>query len=134
MSTRPSSVAVSVSTGAAAAEVLTAFEIYEDALQRNDVETMNDFFWDSEEVVRFGVAEEQWGTGELRRWRADAAPIPAGRSLSRTRVSVFGDDTAIVTTLFSYPGRTGRGRQSQTWFRFAEGWRIVGAHVSEIEP
>jgi hypothetical protein len=42
------------------------------------------------------------------------------------------DRTAVVSTLFGYPrGRT-EGRQTQTWVRFAEGWRIVAAHVSEI--
>jgi hypothetical protein len=26
------------------------------------------------------------------------------------------------------------GRQSQTWMRMPEGWRIVAAHVSLIDP
>jgi len=39
--------------------------------------------------------------------------------------------TAIVTTLFGYPGSDVLGRQSQTWVRLPEGWRIVHAHVSE---
>jgi len=36
-----------------------------------------------------------------------------------------------VTTLFGYPGGDVLGRQSQTWVRLAEGWRIVTAHVSQ---
>jgi hypothetical protein len=43
------------------------------------------------------------------------------------------DHTAVVTTLFDYPDRAVEGRQSQTWVRFAEGWRIVAAHVSELQ-
>lgn len=114
-------------------EVLEAFAAYEQALRANDVHAMNGFFWASDELVRFGLAEEQWGAAAVRRWRSGAAPIPRGRRLSATRVSVLGDRTALVTTLFSYPARAGHGRQSQTWFRFDEGWRIVGAHVSEID-
>jgi hypothetical protein len=26
------------------------------------------------------------------------------------------------------------GMQTQTWVRFAEGWKIVSAHVSMIDP
>ena len=42
------------------------------------------------------------------------------------------DQTAVVTTLFGYPGPAVEGRQSQLWVRFPEGWRIVAAHVSEV--
>jgi ketosteroid isomerase-like protein len=124
---------VSTSTRSAEAEVREAFDTYEEALGRNDVEAMNGFFWDSEDVVRFGIADEQWGSSELRAWRANVAPIPPGRELRRTKVTVLDGTTAVVTTLFSYPGRPSRGRQSQTWFRFPQGWLIVGAHVSELD-
>jgi hypothetical protein len=30
------------------------------------------------------------------------------------------------------PGRI--GRQMQTWVKFPEGWRVVAAHVSLMEP
>ena len=43
------------------------------------------------------------------------------------------DRTAVVTTLFDYPDRAVEGRQSQTWVRFADGWRVVAAHVSELQ-
>jgi hypothetical protein len=42
------------------------------------------------------------------------------------------DRTAVVTTLFGYPGAATEGRQTQTWARPAAGWRIIAAHVSEI--
>ena len=45
-------------------------------------------------------------------------------------VTIFGQDYATVSTEFS-DGETSRtGRQMQTWGRFAEGWKIVAAHVS----
>ena len=117
-------------TKSVADEVLAAFTAYEHALCRNDIDAMNGYFWDSEDVVRFGLADEQWGAEQLHRWRAGAPAVPAGRMLTDTAVATLGEDTAIVTTLFGYPGESARGRQSQTWYRFAEGWRIVNAHVS----
>jgi hypothetical protein len=37
-------------------------------------------------------------------------------------------------TLFERSSAPGKiGRQSQTWLRTAEGWRIVAAHVSLID-
>jgi hypothetical protein len=47
-------------------------------------------------------------------------------------VLALDDRTAVVCTLFGYPGQQIEGRQTQVWVRFAEGWRIVSAHVSEV--
>lgn len=113
------------------AEVRTAFAIYEDALRSGDATVLNQQFWDSPDIVRFGVADRQLGFAELARWRHEQGALP-GRELRRTEISVFGADTAVVTTLFSYPERLLEGRQSQTWVRFADGWKIVSAHVSEV--
>jgi hypothetical protein len=112
------------------AEVAAAFGAYEKALAAADVEVLMEFFWGSSEVVRFGVADEQWGTGQLLAWRTANPGVPAGRALSRTRISTFGSDTAVVSTLFSYPDGTDLGRQSQTWRLIGGAWRIVHAHVS----
>ena len=40
--------------------------------------------------------------------------------------------TAVVSTLFGYPGAATEVRQTQTWARLTAGWRIIAAHVSEI--
>jgi hypothetical protein len=47
-----------------------------------------------------------------------------------TRIVTFGSDFGIANTEFSPIGSDKIGRQSQTWVRTAEGWRIVSAHVS----
>jgi len=41
----------------------------------------------------------------------------------------------VASTLFYRDAWAGSrvGRQMQTWVRFAEGWRIVAAHVSIID-
>jgi hypothetical protein len=114
------------------ADVRAAFERYERALVDGDVAVLTELFWDDERCVRFGVADRQEGAAEIAAWRAEHPSVPAGRRLSRTRVLAVDDRTAVVTTLFGYPDGAVEGRQSQTWVRLAEGWRIVAAHVSEV--
>ncbi|MCW6008774.1 DUF3225 domain-containing protein [Micromonospora sp. CPCC 205371] len=90
------------------------------------------YFWESGETVRYGIADHQVGYDEQLAWRRAQPPLPPGRTLHDTRVTTFGTGQAAVTTLFTYPDRPFVGRQSQTWTRMAEGWRIAHAHVSEI--
>ncbi|MEV4348382.1 AtzH-like domain-containing protein [Actinoplanes sp. NPDC049596] len=110
-------------------EVTAQFEAYERALVANDVEAMLGFF--AAGAVRYGIADQQIGLAEQRRWRLAQPPLPPGRYLKDTLVQAFGPDVAVVNTLFGYPGGATLGRQSQTWVRLADGWRIVAAHVSE---
>lgn len=114
---------------AVVAEVGAAFEDYERALVAGDVDRILGFF--AEDAVRFGIADQQAGLAEQRRWREAQDPLPPGRTLKDTTIQTYGDDVAVVTTLFGYPGSAATGRQSQTWVRLPAGWRIVHAHVSE---
>jgi hypothetical protein len=111
------------------AQVTLAFEAYERALVENDVDAILGFF--DRRALRFGIADQQAGLAEQRRWRQAQPALPAGRHLKDTEIRAYGPDTAVVTTLFGYPGSDVLGRQSQTWVRLPEGWRIVHAHVSE---
>ena len=52
------------------------------------------------------------------------------RALHDTVITTFGRDTATAMTRFRREGSTRLGRQSQTWVRLPQGWRIVAAHVS----
>ena len=126
----PPPAAVEIDLPDVVAEVAAAFAAYEQALMANDVEAMNSVF--SSAAVRYGLAECQYGAEEIVAWRRTAAPVPPGRSLGPTVVATFGADTACVSTEFRYPGSAAVGRQSQTWVRFPDGWRIVAAHVSVI--
>ena len=114
------------------AEVRAAFERYEAALVAGDAATMGELFWGGEEIVRFGIADAQHGASELAAYRVAQPPPRPGRTLSGTVVATYGDDVAVVSTSFSYPGRDLLGRQQQTWVRIEGRWRIVAAHVSEI--
>jgi hypothetical protein len=114
------------------AEVRAAFDRYEKALAEGDVPVMIELFWADPRCVRFGVADRQQGGAEIEAWRRGHPSVPPGRTLRDTRVLAVDDRMAVVTTLIGYPDRAIEGRQSQTWVRFPEGWRVVEAHVSEL--
>ena len=119
------------------AQVRAAFARYERALVDGDVAVLTELFWDDPRCVRYGVADRQQGAAEIAAWRRAHPSVPPGRRLRETVVVVVDDRTAVVSTLFGYPGPDGskmatEGRQTQTWARLAAGWRIIAAHVSEI--
>jgi Protein of unknown function (DUF3225) len=116
------------------AEVEAAFARYETALVTNDVTTLQQLFWRSEYTIRYGIAENLYGSEEISAFRAARLPIGLARRISRTVITTFGRDFATASTLFerdTVPGKI--GRQMQTWARLPEGWRVVAAHVSLID-
>jgi len=121
------------SHGDAVDEVRAAFEAYEAALVANDVATMDRWFWDDPAVVRFGIAECQYGPEEIAAWRRSTVPVPADRRHVRTTFTAHGPDLVVAALEFANGDRPGRGRQSQVWARTPEGWRVVHAHVSMID-
>lgn len=114
------------------ADVHAAFARYEDALVHNRVDVLDALFWHAPTVVRYGAAENLVGIEAIRDFRASRPSAGLARTLHRTVIHTFGTDTATAMTEFRRDGSTGVGRQSQTWVRFADGWKIVAAHVSVI--
>lgn len=113
------------------AEVTAAFERYEKALVSNDVATLDELFWDSPNTLRYGVTENLYGIDEIRSFRAARSPLNLARRLDRTVITTYGRDFATANTLFVRDASGGKiGRQSQTWIRTANGWRVAAAHVS----
>jgi hypothetical protein len=112
------------------AEVTAAFGRYEAALVGNDVAVLDELFWDSPQVLRYGAGENLYGTAEIAAFRAARPSKGLDRRLTRTVITTFGHDFATANTEFSRPGVEKVGRQSQTWVRLPEGWRVVAAHVS----
>jgi Protein of unknown function (DUF3225) len=116
------------------AEVAAAFDRYEQALGTNDVETLNSLFRADPRTIRYGGGENLYGHDSIARFRAARSPLGLARSLSRTVITAYGRDAAVASTLFHRAASPGKvGRQMQTWIRFADGWRIVAAHVSMID-
>jgi hypothetical protein len=112
------------------AEVTAAFETYEQALMDNDVETLDALFWAAPQALRYGVGECLYGHEAIQAFRKARQGGSPPRQLTRTVITTFGRDFAVANTEFQRDGSTCIGRQSQTWGRLPEGWRIVAAHVS----
>ncbi|MBP0443541.1 oxalurate catabolism protein HpxZ [Roseomonas sp. SSH11] len=115
------------------AEVEAAFARYEQALVTNDVPVLEELFRDAPETIRYGAAENLYGMEEIRAFRRARPAMGLERRLERTVITTFGRDFAVANTMFRRENAPGRlGRQSQSWVRFPEGWRVVAAHVSVV--
>jgi hypothetical protein len=114
------------------AELQELYPRYEQALVTNDVETLVAMFWASPQVMRFGVTENLYGHEELEAFRKSRPAANLARTVKRLEIVSFGRDFGSITLEFERDTAKGivRGRQSQIWVRFPQGWRIVSAHVS----
>ena len=115
-------------------EVTEQFARYEKALVSNDVAVLDELFRNDARTLRYGIGENLYGYDAITAFRAARSPAGLMRKTAQTVITSYGRDTAVASTLFyrdSAPGRV--GRQMQTWVRFAEGWKIVAAHVSIID-
>ena len=112
------------------AELRELYPQYEHALVTNDVEKLVKMFWADDRVMRFGATENLYGHKEICEFRKTRPAANLARTVTRLDIVAFGKDFASITLEFERGSK--RGRQSQTWARFPEGWRIVAAHVSLI--
>jgi hypothetical protein len=116
----------------AVAELTAQYETYERAVVSGDIETLIRLFWDSPHTHRYGttVRERHYSHDEIAQFRRQRGPIPQPRTLRNTRIATYGRDYGTADTEYLPEGSDKVGRQSQTWVRFPEGWKIVAAHVS----
>lgn len=111
------------------AEVRAAFDAYEAALMADDVAAMDALFHAAASTVRYGVGEVLYGIEAIRAFRVGRGGSPQ-RRLARVEIHGYGQDFATANAEFFRHGSERRGRQSQSWVRFADGWKVVSAHVS----
>lgn len=111
-------------------EVQRAFDRYERALVANDVETLDELFWASPHTLRYGVTENLYGHDAIAAFRSARSPAGLARTMTRIVITTYGRDFATANMEFERRGGAVRGRQSQTWVRMPDGWRVVAAHVS----
>ena len=116
------------------AEMQAVFDQYEDALVNNKVEVLDALFWNSPRTVRYGTGENLVGYAAIQAFRAARSPVGLARRLSHTVITTYGRDFATAMTEFHRDGNPTIGRQSQTWVRMADGWKVVAAHVSLLKP
>lgn len=112
------------------AEVTAAVDRYETALVNNQVEVLDVLFWNSPHTLRYGAGENLYGYDAIRAFRAARSPQGLARRVLRAVVTTYGQDFATANLEFQRDGSDRIGRQSQTWMRTPEGWRVVAAHVS----
>ena len=112
------------------AEVTEAFARYEDALVNNKVDVLDELFWNSPHTLRYGATENLYGYDAIHAFRAERPSTGLMRELLRTEITTYGTDFATANCEFRREGSAKTGRQSQTWMRTAQGWRVVAAHVS----
>jgi len=111
------------------AEMTAAFAEYERALMADDLPAMDALFHDAPTTNRFGVGEVLWGIEAIREFRKGRGGSPQ-RRLGHVAITDYGDAFATADAEFFREGSDRRGRQSQSWVKFAEGWKVVSAHVS----
>ncbi len=112
------------------AEVAVQFARYEKALTSNDVAVLDELFWNSPHTLRYGATENLYGYAEIQAFRAGRPAQGLARTLLKTVITTYGHDLATANVEFQRAGSAKTGRQSQTWVRMPEGWRVVAAHVS----
>ena len=121
---------LAVNQPAVLAEVEAACARYERALVGNDVAVLDELFWRDGRTLRYGATENIYGYDAIAAFRSARSPAGLARTVTRTVITTFGDDFATANLEFERDGGRVRGRQSQTWVRLPEGWRVVAAHVS----
>jgi AtzH-like len=86
--------------------------------------------------LRYGVGEQLYGYDQIAAFRAGRDPgFVVERDLLKLWIVTYGRDFGTANCEFRRHGATRTGRQSHTWMRTPEGWRIVAAHVSLLgEP
>ncbi|WP_431099488.1 oxalurate catabolism protein HpxZ [Polaromonas aquatica] len=112
------------------AEVTAVFACYEDALVNNKVDVLDELFWNSPHTLRYGATENLYGYADIQAFRAGRPAQGLERLLLKTVITTYGRDMATANAEFQRAGSARTGRQSQTWMRTPEGWRVVAAHVS----
>ncbi len=116
------------------AEVTAVFARYEHALVNNLVDVLDELFWNSPHTVRYGATENLIRIEAIRAFRAGRPAVGLTRRLSNTVITTYGRDVATAMTEFQREGSVRQGRQSQTWVRMPQGWCVVAAHVSVLDP
>jgi hypothetical protein len=112
------------------AEVAQQFERYERALVSNDVAVLDELFWNHPLTLRYGATENLYGFDAIAAFRNGRPAQGLERSILRAVITTYGHDFATANIEFQRVGASKTGRQSQTWMRTADGWRVVAAHVS----
>ena len=115
------------------AEVSAAHERYEQALSANNIDVLDELFWENSMTLRYGIWENLYGHEQISIFRRKRETSDLDREILKLIITTFGRDFATTNLEFKRLKSNQIGRQSQTWLRTEKGWRIVSAHVSLIK-
>ena len=115
------------------AEVSAAHERYEQALSENNIDVLDELFWENSMTLRYGIGENLYGHEQISIFRRKRETSALDREILKLIITTFGRDFATTNLEFKRLKSNQIGRQSQTWLRTEKGWRIVSAHVSLIK-
>jgi hypothetical protein len=113
------------------AELTEMYGRYERALMADDRAVLDTLFWNSPTTIRYAMTNQN-GYDAIKADR-DATSRGGGaikRDIRRMTVTTYGVAYGTVNVEYFRPSSRRHGRQSQVWVKFAEGWRVVSAHVS----
>ena len=114
------------------AEITAILDRYDHAIASNDLDALDGMFWRSDKTLRYGPNGSLYGHAAISAFRRGRNIKGIERTRGRTVITTFGENFATADGEYSRPGLQGTSRQSQTWVRMPEGWRIVAAHVSDF--
>ena len=78
--------------------------------------------------------ERLLGYDEIAAFRSARAADNLESDVRKVTLTTYGRDYATTNLEFTRNTTERIGRQSQTWLRTDQGWRIVAAHVSLMVP
>jgi hypothetical protein len=95
---------------------------------------LDNTFWNSPHTVRYAMHEHGYGFDAIHAHRVARRPGPGSKERRiRLEILTLGRDFATTNLEFKVRGHELIGRQSQTFVRFPEGWKVVAAHVSTTD-
>jgi len=111
-------------------ELTFAFLRYERALTSNDIAVLDELFWDSNLTIRYGATENLYGFQEIKEFRNNRSPKNLEREITKQVIITYGYEYGTANIEYKNIATGKLGRQSQTWLKTPQGWRVVSAHVS----
>ena len=105
------------------AQVRAAADQYERALSENDLEAMDELFWNCPLTVRYGPNGSNYGHESISTYRKGRPKGTRTRIIVKQVVTTFGDDFGTSSFECSYADSSLTGRRMQSWVRTDDGWR-----------
>lgn len=121
---------IAIDDPATLAAVIEQVARYEAALMVNDLEVLDELFRHAPQTRRYGAAEQLYGFEAIAAYRRERPGGAPPRRILRQSITTYGADFATADIEFQPIGTDRIGRQTQSWVRTQDGWRIVSAHVS----